>query len=852
MHARHLALALLLSPLAGAADGWVDLFDGKTTEGWTPRAKVESFEAVDGELHLLTKTNCWVTTEIQMADFEAELEVMLPAEPGFNSGLAFRCVGAKGKPKGYQVEIDRAFPGGVYGIGTGGWLYPGKADKAAFAAKIEGLLKPEEWNHFKVRAEGPRIQTWLNGKAIADIEHKQILKGYFGIQHHGKGGVVKFRNIRARALKSKDLKLKASTGGKPNILWITAEDMSPALGCYGDEYAISPHIDKLAERSTRYDKAFAVSPVCSPSRSSLITGIHNVTMGTNQMRSAFPLPEGVKGFPSYLRAAGYFTSNNVKTDYNSSDAGRLIAESWDESSAGAHWRSAKRKEGQPFFSVFNLMTSHQSRSMVWPHAVFEKHVQSKLSAGEIHGPATAPIPPYYPDTEVVRRGIARFYDCVTAMDKEVGAILAQLEEDGLADDTIVFFYSDHGSGMPRHKRLLHDSGMRVAMLVHLPEKWKHLRPTKPGGGSDRLVSFLDLPPTVLDLTGIAAPPYMQGTSILGKDEREYVYGSRDRVDEAFDTARSIRDGRWLYIRNYMPHLSYNQPSVFSDLGEIRGDIGNIFNSIGAARNPTAAQYAYIGPTRRPVEFYDCESDPHNVRNLAGTQMSDEGKAAFARLSKAFVETRAELRDAGALPESEMRRWATMEGVPIADVLAGATDHRPDLAAAWAAADLGGTGEQSTMLKLLPERLKSDSVSERYWAIIGMRYLEPGNVRVFDRVAEHIDDSAPSVRIEAAGWLAGEEKYRQRALARLVADLEHDDWAVALRACRAIELLGDKAKSVLPVMRKLYDRTRHVPGDNNFFIAFSSGAFLDMMGEKTDPWDFTPGAGSFMPPKKMLE
>ena len=332
------ALFVILPSLTFAGGDWVNLFDGKTTEGWTPRNTVVSFEAKDGELQLLSKTNCWVTTDVEMADFEVELEVLLPAEAGFNSGLAFRCVGAKGKPKGDQCEIDRDKPAGVYGIGTGGWLYLAGKDGPAYREKVNGLLEPREWNHFRVRAEGARIRTWLNGKPVSDIQHRQILKGYFGIQHHGKGGVVRFRNIRARELKA----TQQANRTRPNILWITAEDMSPTLGCYGDTYAITPNIDVLAQRSTRYDNAFAASPVCSPSRSVLITGMYNVSTGTNQMRSGFPLPEGVKGFPAYLRSAGYFTTNNVKTDYNTSDSGRVIEESWNESSAKAHWRSKAR------------------------------------------------------------------------------------------------------------------------------------------------------------------------------------------------------------------------------------------------------------------------------------------------------------------------------------------------------------------------------------------------------------------------------------------------------------------------------------------------------------------------------
>ena len=277
-----------------------------------------------------------------------------------------------------------------------------------------------------------------------------------------------------------------SAASFPNILWITAEDMSATLGCYGDDYAITPNIDQLASESVRYTHAFASAPVCSPSRSCLITGCYATSLGTHNMRSAFPIPESMNGFPALLRNEGWFTTNNVKTDYNTGNNELIIKNSWDDSSETAHWRNRKETDKlNPFFSVFNLMTSHQSRTMVWPYEQFQKDVQSLLTAKEIHDPAAAPVPPYYPDTPLIRREIARYYDCVTVMDKQVGELLQQLEDDGLAEDTIVFFYSDHGSGMPRHKRALLDSGMHVPLLVRFPEKYQHLTPAKPGETLDQ-------------------------------------------------------------------------------------------------------------------------------------------------------------------------------------------------------------------------------------------------------------------------------------------------------------------------------------------------------------------------------
>jgi len=202
---RNVLTLMICTAALQAADKteWTPLFDGKSTKGWEPRAQVESFKAVGDELHLVSKVNVWVVSDLQMGDFIVELEVKIPQEnAGFNSGLGFRLVGDKGKPKGYQCEIDRSKPGGVYGIGMGGWLYPkGKEQTATYNKNTKGLFKPKEWNHFKVEAKGPHIRTWLNGKLIAELDAKQSLKGRFGIQHHGKGGTVKFRKLRVRELK---------------------------------------------------------------------------------------------------------------------------------------------------------------------------------------------------------------------------------------------------------------------------------------------------------------------------------------------------------------------------------------------------------------------------------------------------------------------------------------------------------------------------------------------------------------------------------------------------------------------------------------------------------------------------
>lgn len=644
-----------------------------------------------------------------------------------------------------------------------------------------------------------------------------------------------FRNISGNLIAALAILLSCSLSAadeRPNILWITAEDMSATLGCYGDRFAHTPNIDRLASESVRYTHAFATAPVCSPSRSCLITGCYAPSLGTQQMRSAFPIPERMKGFPSYLREAGYYTSNNVKTDYNTSNWQEIVEASWDESSNAAHWRGRKN-ERQPFFSVFNLMTSHQSRSMVWPRQRFVKEVQSRLSPSEIHDPEKVPLPPYYPDTPVIRRTVARYYDCVTAMDKEVGAVLQQLEDDGLAGDTIVFFYSDHGSGMPRHKRALLDSGMHVPLLIRFPKKYQHLAPGKPGETTGRLVSFVDFAPTVLRLSGVKAPDYMQGKPFLGEQEstpREMAYGHRDRVDEAFDVARSVRDHRYLYIRNYMPHLGYNQFTAWPDQGEIRHE----FYRLADPEKMTPAQWQFAGPTRPAEELYDCKEDPRNLHNLvAGSPKHQE---TLQRMRNAHQRHLRETRDVGFMPESEA--WRFCEGTTPWEA---ARNSDVDLAPLYQAASQVGLGDESAFLK----NLKRDNPSIRYWGVIGFASLENISDKTRQALLSRLEDSSPAVRIEAANVLARHGD-AEHALPVLREALTSVDLNVVLHATRTVELLGDSAAELVPAMKQVLVRAGKIrpadtpatvvqSGDQDLamFISFAANGFLTRV--TNEPW-----------------
>ncbi|MGI9470497.1 MAG: sulfatase-like hydrolase/transferase [Rubripirellula sp.] len=597
---------------------------------------------------------------------------------------------------------------------------------------------------------------------------------------------------------------------RPNIVWITAEDMSPTLGCYDDAFADTPFIDRLASQSARYTHAFATAPVCSPSRACLINGCIATTQGTHPMRSQLPIPKEMKGFPELLRAAGYYTTNNVKTDYNSAAEPAIKEASWNECSANAHWRN--RKPDQPFFSVFNLMTTHQSRTMVWPYEQFQEEVQSDLLPTEIHDPNRVPLPPYYPDTPTVRKTVARYYDCVTMIDQRVGAILVELVEEGLLDDTIIFFYSDHGSGMPRHKRALFDSGMRVPLLVRLPEKHRHLaRSVAAKGDVDRLVNFEDFAPTVLSIAGLkTVPDSMSGQAFLGPldtDRRELVFGHRDRVDEVMDMARSARSHDFLYIRNFMPHLGYNQQNAWSDQGEIRRD----FYALHASGDATPAQAQYLAKTRPREELYDCVTDPMNLQNLAGD--SRYGKV-LAQLRDDLRTHMVESRDLGLVPEIEL--WRHAKAMPP---MAWAKSEAFQAESILSAAELVGTDD----FEAIGQALENEDASIRYWGAVSCTAATKLPPPLRDALVKHFEDPSPAVAIEAAGAIAKHER-DQDAMSALVAWFDNDDRTVALHAARTVELLADPtAKSA---MQQLADKYENKAGDLAWFIRFSTSGYLN--------------------------
>lgn len=555
---------------------------------------------------------------------------------------------------------------------------------------------------------------------------------------------------------------------RPNILWITSEDNGPQLGCYGDDYADSPNIDALAAQGMRYLNCWSNAPVCAPARTTIVSGCYPPSLGAHHMRSEVPLPAEFKLYPELFRQAGYYCSNNSKQDYNL----QVPKDLWDESSNSAHWR--KRKPGQPFFAVFNFTISHESKLRDRPHTL-------------VHDPAQVSIPPYHPDTPEVRHDWAQYYDRITEMDRQVGRVLDQLEQDGLVDNTIVFYYGDHGSGMPRSKRWLYQSGLSVPLIVRVPERLRELAGAtyKAGTSHDALVSFVDLFPTVLSLAGLEIPQHVQGQAFLGSaatSNREYLYAYRDRMDERYDMSRAVRDQQFLYIRNYLPHrpqgayLNYMFQTPTTQVWKELFDAGQL----------TPEQQVFWKP-KAPEELYDLSADPYQINNLAG---SAEHGAALERMRAALQSWMLEIRDLGLMPEGYM--LAQSQASSPNEL--GHDEQRYPLEKILAAADLASRRTEGDLPQLLANVVSPEAIV-RYWTATGLLIRaelgeETGRKELVKAARGMSTDSFPYTRCVANEVLArfGNEADRRVALKALLAEANNSqrNLFVSIAALNALQ------------------------------------------------------------------
>jgi len=605
---------------------------------------------------------------------------------------------------------------------------------------------------------------------------------------------------------------------KPNVIWLIAEDISPALGCYGDRQATTPNLDKLASKGVAFSNAWSTAPICAPSRSCLITGLYATSLGTQHLRSEVKFPSQLKRVPELLKEQGYFTSNRDKTDYNFSAEGMF--DLW--SSEMTPWRH--RKEGQPFFSFVNIGPSHEGTVN---NLANYKELTKDLAPNLFHDPALIKLPPYYPDSPETRLVWAHYYDILTVLDQNVGSFLDSLKKDNLMEETIIFFIADHGFGMPRYKRWLNKTGMNVPLVVYVPEKYKDLvKDFIPGTVNDKLVSFIDMAPTVLSFAGAVIPTYMEGKPFLGNSEstnRPYAYGTRDRADDMVEMSRSVTDGKYIYIRHFMPHLPYIQPGfIFSDEKEA-------YKALRKAHNEGKcnAEQEKLWNHKPIDELYDLEADPSETNNLATNQKYAGTKE---KLKKKLHSWMLEHKDLGLLAEPEYMirgsqsspyEYARNSGMYQADKI-------------LQAAEMVGEASETD----LSVKLKDQESGVRYWAVIGLRQLSNVDKNTLNALEKALEDESPSVQIVAAEALChfGRPSKAIPVLGKWVAD---DRPWLSLQAARNILLVGNNAKPLIPEMRKVLQKNLSQPGekrkykDANFasFTSWSLEWALQEMGEK---------------------
>ncbi|MFL2452332.1 MAG: sulfatase [Verrucomicrobiales bacterium] len=592
---------------------------------------------------------------------------------------------------------------------------------------------------------------------------------------------------------------------RPNILWISAEDIGPQFGCYGDPHAITPNIDRLASQGTRYTNAYTTAGVCAPCRSGIITGMYQNSIGTHHMRCNSLLPSWLKPFPKALKESGYYCTNNSKTDYQFSKPS--TNEIWDQSGSRAHWKN--RKKDQPFFAVFNYTGCHESG--IASESKY-KSVTANLTAKERQDPnKISTLPPYYPDTPAVREDWKRNYELITAMDSWAGSLIKEIKDQGLYEETIIFFWSDHGVGLPRAKRWLYHSGTHVPLIVRIPGQLA-------GKVDHQLVSSIDFGPTVLNLAGIKVHDNLQGRAFLGKNlsaPRKYVFGARDRMDERYDIIRAVFDGRFRYIRNFEPLKPYyqymNTPEKGATMREIR-----------RAENESSLTVAgkLFSSSEKPVEeLYDIKVDPHEINNLA----SDSKYLSKIKLMRNVMSNwQSTIGDIGLIPEAEIEIQEKQSGSRF-EIMNGKESDSNHIQQLVSVATKASEGI-SALDDLMRASTSNDPVI-RYWAMTGIGNIGKNAGEVAKKISiDAMKDDSPSVRIAAARAVA---KFGEidSALGLLKNELKSPHQWGRLATAIVIDEMGEDARPLVDDLKKVLK----IRQPNKYIIRVANRALNDLLG-----------------------
>ncbi|KAA0992639.1 sulfatase family protein [Dyadobacter aurulentus] len=608
---------------------------------------------------------------------------------------------------------------------------------------------------------------------------------------------------------------------RPNILWITIEDTSPKfIGCYGNKDARTPAIDRLAKDGVRFTNAFSTGTVCSPSRTALITGVKTYETGTGNHRSNYTLPANLHGFPYYMQLAGYHTSNNAKTDYNVFKEKQFIADAWNESSAKAGWWN--RQPGQPFFSVFNYNDSHQSRTMTDAYDKYVKNVLDQLPENERIAENAFEMPPIYRDSPEMRKQFARVYNSLKLTDNKIARLLKRLDDDHLRDSTIIFFFGDHGEGIPRGKTNGIDLGYRVPFVIWFPPMYKHLSPWGASGMvADELIDFEDLAPTLISLAGGKVPDYMKGRKLVGPErsaETDHLILSSDRSDNGIDMIRSVTDGRYMYSRNFLPFMPEVRYIRYMEISEMkqqmRKDLAD--NKLDKLQSSLFAE--------RPAEFlFDVQNDPWETKNLInGPELKSVAEKMRRQLSNALLKS----RDVMFLPEYE---------IGMISQTGNAYDYRLSdqnypVKEIFASAELSGKRGKdiaSRQIKLL----KNTNKIVRYWAALGLRSQSADVLKSFEKeLVAAMEDNYQPVSITASAIVYDVFK-NEKAAVNLNKSVDSDNAELALMSINYLLYISDKKpfietiRSVQKVENRFADESR----SRNYKVKAACMDFLGSLG-----------------------
>ena len=558
-----------------------------------------------------------------------------------------------------------------------------------------------------------------------------------------------------------------SKQNKPNIIWISTHDTSAKnLGCYGDKFSHTPNIDSLATNGIRYANAFTAGPICSPSRTSIFTGMHPTTLGTHHHRSAVVRPNYVQLITTILKNAGY-TCTKPDTDLNL----YISPDEYDDFlDPNEIWD--KKHSAAPFFAYFKLGSPHASVFKLEPKDA-RKERSKLLKENELHDPANAPVPSFIPNTPLFRERYALFYDAVTNMDKEVGGILSKLKENGLMDNTAIVFWGDHGTGYPRGKIHAYDDGLHVPLIIRFPKSHQYLAPTKPGSTVSDLVMHMDLAPTTLRLAGIPKPDHMQGHDLCLTENtlnRDFVCSARDRLDNNPEMTRTIRTISYRYIRNFFPHQPYASfypdggffsavPPIgtpdrdFWETSQLPGeekihDPDGAFLLLGSPNQqglPSEYQKYLCWQNTKPLEeLYDIKNDPEEIHNLASEPSFEKLKNSLREeLFNWMIET----KDLGLIDEIEI----VSRAAPYNGVNHEVGRHCNNFQRILETADLSRLGEKSR--NELLNRLKDPDSAVRFWAVTGLSTLKSDKC-LTKTLKPALDDESSCVRLAAANQLVG--------------------------------------------------------------------------------------------------